>query len=345
MIDVRRQAITGRCVWTGSEMERTDSWSINWPKEALAEVDHALASVKGRGLNLYEFGSDDFLLPWLASQVPAILEEVEEGRGFVLLRGLSERNYTKADFELICWGIGSHLGSAVSQNWRGELLSHVMDKGAQHGDTNVRGYETKAKLFYHNDNGDVVVLFCLQEAKSGGASKLVSSATIYNEILRLHPEYLDELCQGYFYHMRGEQPHGHRGVTEHRVPVFSYHAGKLSSRYTRNSILHGATALGQPLTERQKLPLDLIDQLAEDFCMTMKFQRGDVQIVSNHSVLHSRDEFVDFDELDSKRDLLRLWLNVQNARPLTYEFATRYGPGSARQGVPPRVAVPLGVHR
>jgi len=342
MIEVRRQAIMGRCVWKGSEMERTDTWIVNWPKEALTEVDHALASIKARGLNLYEFGSQDFSLPWLASQVPAIREEVEEGRGFVLLRGLSERNFTKADSELVCWGIGSHLGSSVSQNSHGELLSHVMDKGAQHGDANVRGYETKAKLFYHNDNGDAVVLFCLQEAKTGGASKLVSTATIYNEILRRHPEYIGELCKGYYYHMRGEQPLGHREVTEHRVPVFSYHAGKLSSRYTRNSILHGATALGQPLTERQKLPLDLIDQLAEEFCMTMMFQCGDIQIVSNHSVLHSRDEFIDFDEPERKRDLLRLWLNIPNSRPLTYEFATRYGPGSARLGIPPIATGPLG---
>ena len=342
MIEVRRQAITGRCVWTGSEMGQTESWIVNWPKEALIEVDHALASVKARGLRLFSFGREEFPLPWLAFQVPEILEELEEGRGFLLLRGLSECNYSKADSELVCWGIGSHLGSAVSQNSRGELLSHVIDKGAQHGDTNVRGYETKAKLFYHNDNGDVVVLFCLQESKSGGASKLVSTATVYNEIFRQHPEYIDELCQGYFYHMRGEQPIGQREVSEHRVPVFSYHAGKLSSRYTRNSILHGANALGQSLTERQRLPLDLIDRLAEEFCLTMKFQRGDIQIVSNYSVLHSRDEFIDFDELDRKRDLLRLWLNIPNARPLTYEFATRYGPGSARRGVPPSVPRPLG---
>jgi len=342
MMEVRRQPITGRCVWTGAQMERTDSWILRWTNEALAEVDQALASVKAKGLRICEFGRDDFPLPWLASQVPAILEEVEDGRGFVLLRGLSGREYSKADSELVSWGIGTHLGSAISQNARGELLSHVTDKGARHGDATVRGYETKAKLFYHNDNGDAVVLFCLHEAKSGGASKLVSTAAIYNEILRRHAEYIDELCQGYFYHMRGEHPLGHPEVTGHRVPVFSYHAGKLSSRYTRNSILHGAKALGQPLTERQTMPLDLIDRLAEELCMTMSFRRGDIQIVSNHSVLHSRDEFVDFDEPERKRDLLRLWINIPNARPLTYEFATRYGPGSARMGVPPRPAAPAG---
>ena len=336
MLEVRRELIEGRCVWTGREMERTDSWILRMPQAAIGEIDAALASVKACGFKLYEFGREQFPLPWFAGKVAAIHEELEEGRGFLLLRGFPVENYSTADAEMIFWGLGTHLGNAVSQNWRGELLSHVIDKGLEHGAREVRGYETRAKLFFHNDNGDAVGLFCLHEAKSGGASKLLSTAAVYNEILRRHPEYIDELCEGYYYHMRGEQPQGHREVTEHRVPIFSYHAGKLSSRYTRSSILHGAEFLGQPLTARQKAPLDLIDQLAEEFCLTMEFKRGDIQLVSNHSVLHSRDEFVDFDEPQQKRDLLRLWVNLPNGRPLTYEFATRYGPGSARKGVPPK---------
>ena len=67
----------------------------------------------------------------------------------------------------------------------------------------------------------------------------------------------------------------------------------------------------------------------------MEFQRGDIQLVSNHAILHARTDFEDYAEADKKRDLLRIWLNIPDARPLTHEFATRYGPGSARLGVPP----------
>jgi hypothetical protein len=336
MREVRRQLIEGRCVWTGQEMESSDSWILHWPGAGVDEVDRALESVRSKGLRLGEFGRQDFAVPWFASKIESICTELEDGRGFVMLRGFPAGKYSVPDAELIFWGLGSHLGPAVSQNWRGELLSHVMDKGLEHGTREVRGYETRAKLFFHNDNGDAVGLFCLHEAKEGGASKLVSTAAIYNEILRRHPEYIDELCRGYYYHMRGEQPHGHPEVTEHRVPLFSYHAGKLSSRYTRNSILHGAEFLGKPLTGREKAPLDLVDALAGELCMTMHFKQGDMQLVSNHSVLHSRNEFTDFPEPERKRDLLRLWVNLPNGRPLTYEFATRYGPGSARRGVPPK---------
>lgn len=336
MLEVRRELIEGRCVWNGRDMAATDEWIVRIPEPAILEIDRALTSVKAKALKLFEFGREHFPVPWFAGRVASIHEELEEGRGFLMLRGVPFENYSTADAELIAWGLGTHIGNAVSQNWRGELLSHVIDKGLAHGSREVRGYETRAKLFFHNDNGDAVGLFCLHEAKSGGASKLVSTAAVYNEMLRRHPEYIDELCQGYYYHMRGEEPPGHREVTEHRVPIFSYHAGKLSSRYTRNSILHGAEFLGQPLTARQKAPLDLIDALAEELCLTMQFRQGDIQLVSNHAILHSRNEFVDFDEPEKRRDLLRLWMNIPNGRPLTYEFATRYGPGSARMGVPPK---------
>ncbi|MDB5921790.1 MAG: Taurine catabolism dioxygenase TauD, TfdA family [Betaproteobacteria bacterium] len=335
MFEVLREPVRGRCVWTGEDMAATESWIYVLPKAAVDEIDVALRGVKQRGLSLFDVCRDDFPIPTLAAAVPTIQNELEQGRGFILLRGIPSVRYSVADCEMVFWGIGTHLGDAVSQNARGELLSHVIDQGLAFGAEKVRGYQTRSKLFFHNDNGDTVGLFCLQAAKSGGTSKLVSSAAIYNDILESHPEYIDELCRGYYYHMRGEQRRGLPEVTEHRVPVFSYHAGKLSSRYTRNSILLGEEHLGHPLSVRERAPLDLIDRLAEELCLDMELQPGDIQLCSNHAVLHARTDFVDYEEAARKRDLLRLWVNLPNGRPLTYEFATRYGPGSARRGVPP----------
>ena len=337
MHEVLREPLRGRGVWTGVEMAASDSWILRMPAALLEEIDIALRGVKARGLSMFDVRREDFPLPTLDAAIPAIQDEIENGRGFVLIRGLPHGKYSVADSELVLWGIGTHLGAAVSQNARGDLLTHVIDKGLEFGARTVRGYETRSRLFFHNDNGDAVALYCLQTAKSGGTSKIVSTAAIYNAILETRPEYIDELCRGYHYHMRGENRQGLPEVTEHRVPVFSYHAGKLSSRYTRNSILLGEAFLGHPLTERERAPLDLVDKLAEELCLDMAFEPGDIQLCSNHSILHARTDFIDHDEPQRKRDLVRLWLNLPNARPLVYEFATRYGPGSARQGVP-RVA-------
>jgi hypothetical protein len=334
-IEIRRQPIDEPSVWNGKEMEQRDDWILHLDAAALRDIEHGLRDVQARHLATFDIGKDDFPLPSMAGLFTRIQNEVENGRGFVLVRGLPVHEYTKDEAEKIFWALGTHLGSAVSQNARGELISHVTNRGYAFGAKDVRGYETPGELFFHNDHGDMVGLLCLRDAKSGGISKLVSSTAMYNAILERHPEYIDELCRGYVYHMRGEHQPGQPEVTEHRVPVFSYHAGRMSSRIAKNAVIHGAAHIGQPLTARQREPLDFMDTLANELCMTMKFQPGDMQFVSNYSVLHARTAFEDHDEPERRRHLLRLWLNLPVARPLTYEFATRYGPGSARQGVPP----------
>jgi len=69
--------------------------------------------------------------------------------------------------------------------------------------------------------------------------------------------------------------------------------------------------------------------------MTMALERGDMQFVHNHTLLHDRTAFEDHPEASRRRHLLRLWLAPETARPLPPVFAQRYGsvvPG-ARGGV------------
>ena len=66
----------------------------------------------------------------------------------------------------------------------------------------------------------------------------------------------------------------------------------------------------------------------------MMMEPGDMQFCFNHTILHSRTEFEEWDEPDRRRHLLRLWLNIPNGRKLAPEFADRYGAGTG-MGVPP----------
>jgi alpha-ketoglutarate-dependent taurine dioxygenase len=47
------------------------------------------------------------------------------------------------------------------------------------------------------------------------------------------------------------------------------------------------------ITEQQAEALDALHFLAEKFCVTLDFQKGDVQYVNNLSIFHARDGFVD----------------------------------------------------
>ena len=44
----------------------------------------------------------------------------------------------------------------------------------------------------------------------------------------------------------------------------------------------------------------------------MDFQPGDVQLLNNAKILHSREAYEDHDDLDERRHLLRLWLSAHD---------------------------------
>ena len=114
--------------------------------------------------------------------------EVLEGRGFALVRGLPVERWGRRLAALAFLGLGLHWGRLRLQNREGHLLGHVKDLGLTSQDPNVRIYQTRERQNYHTDSCDVVALLCLQPAKAGGLSSLVSSVTIFNEILNRRPD-------------------------------------------------------------------------------------------------------------------------------------------------------------
>ncbi len=100
-----------------------------------------------------------------------------------MIRGLPVERWSRRE-AAIAFSIGTHLGNARSQNAAGHVLGHVKDLGLSSNDPNIRIYQTRERQTYHTDSCDVVGLLCLQPAKAGGLSSLVSSVTIFNEMLK-----------------------------------------------------------------------------------------------------------------------------------------------------------------
>jgi hypothetical protein len=63
-----------------------------------------------------------------------------------------------------------------------------------------------------------------------------------------------------------------------------------------------------PLTEQQEKALDAIDKAAEDNCLRMVLEVGDLQFVHNPSLLHDRLAFTDTEA--KTRHLLRIWTST-----------------------------------
>lgn len=341
--------------WYGPHMAARSDWIEPLSAAELDELAAASEPWMDAGADLATLAKEKFPLPALTRRLAATLDELLAGRGFTLWRGLPVAQWGRRRSAIAFYGLGTHLGNPLSQNAQGHVLGHVRDMGLSSADPNVRIYQTHERQTFHTDSADLVGLLCLQSARSGGLSALVSSTTLYNEMRARRPDLAASLFEPVATDRRGEVPEGARPYFE--IPVFNWHVhdvpspasgggpgwgrttGNLSVIYQRQYIDSAQRFPGAPrLTAQQVEALDLLDALTNDPALhfTMALQPGDMQFVHNHTLLHDRTAFVDWPEPERRRHLLRLWLAPLQARALPAAFAQRYGaltPGR-RGGVP-----------
>jgi len=315
--------VEDRSVWYATD--DTD-WIEQISADQIEEVEAAVKELEESGVEIEKIIAEDVPLPKLGTRLQVSLDEVLNGRGFVLIRRLPVERWTRRQAAIAFLIIGAQLGNLRMQNAEGHLLGHVRDLGRSSDDPNTRIYQTRERQTFHTDSCDVVGLLCLQAAKSGGLSSLVSSTTIFNEMRRRRPDLLSVLMEPIETDRRGEVPEG--GKPYFNIPVFNYHDGLISTIYQRQYIESARRFPGvAPLTPIQIEALNLFDELANDpkLNLMMELQPGDIQFVHNHTILHDRTAFEDYEEPERKRHLLRLWLAPPSARPLPEVYAERFG--------------------
>ena len=316
--------VRDRSAWYGSEIVKQTDWITHLSEVEIAEVQLVISELEN--IDLSRLTSDSVPLPTLAARLHDLLDEVINGRGFVLIKGLPIQCWTRRQAAIAFLAIGVHLGKLCMQNAAGHLLGHVKDLGRSSDDPNTRIYQTRQRQTHHTDSSDVVGLLCLQVAKSGGLSSLVSSTTIFNEMRQRRPDLLQLLLEPIETDRRGEVPAGSKPYFN--IPVFNYHEGLVSAIYQRQYI-ESARRFSEvgPLTSAQVEALDLLDELANDpkLNLMMELEPGDIQLVHNHTIFHDRTAFEDYPEPERKRHLLRLWVAPPTARPLPEVFAERFG--------------------
>ena len=182
--------ITGPSAWIGPDLARRNDWIWHLSEAHIAEIDAAIRHFKSTGVAMQDISVETFPLTTLKPALGAILGELLDGRGFVMIRGFPVERYDIASAAMAYLGLGRYFGTLRSSNGRGHLLGHVKDVGADISNGNTRFYQTSRRLDYHTDSADIVGLLCLQTAKSGGESFIASSMTLYNEILKRRPDLL-----------------------------------------------------------------------------------------------------------------------------------------------------------
>jgi len=321
------KAVDHPSAWRGECFESIDDVSFMLEARHLTALDKALKAVREAGLTLNTVEKENFDLSDIAEDVEHIKNEILHGRGIVVLRGFPVEDYPLEDVEIMYWGFGCHLGNGESQSSMGDRLGHVRDVGGK--DRNERAYRNSVEIMLHTDLTDIVGMLSINKSARGGLSTYTSAVALHNEILKTRPEYLEPLYKGFRYHRFGEHTPGEPPVTAHCVPVLSHQDDVVSARYVPEYVYMAAEELGEPIPPFNRAALEYFNELAlrPELRFDVMLSPGDLSLINNYTVLHSRDEFFDGDEPDEKRLLLRLWLSTEYRRPLVenIEIFSRHG--------------------
>jgi hypothetical protein len=323
------------CEWRGPELMDREDWIYRFTGAELAEIEAAFAHARASGKTFDTVTAEDFPLPTVAARLRDVARSLEDRYGLYVLRGIPTEGRAVDDLRFIFWCIGKHLGTAVCQTYNGDYLGDVRDFGKSDG----RLYNTNQAGGFHVDNCDVVGLFVVRPARTGGLSQITSTVAIHNEMARTRPDLLEVLYQPFYWKNTVPPPYNAGKPAFFQQPVFTRVGGKLSCFWLVVKIRAAQGLDGVPaLTPLQEEALAMVEALAEDerFVLSMMFEPGDMQFVNNHVCVHGRTAFEDFLEEGRKRHLFRLWLAMPNSRPLDPAMAPTYGEvaaGAVRGGI------------
>ena len=312
---MRTEPMTGPSVWRADELENSDDWIYRFTEADLDELERGVEAVAGR--DVHDLIPDAFPLPGLEARIKEFIDELDTGRGFVVLRGLPVgRRFDRVAAAAVFWAICTRIGRLVPTVKDGALLNHVYDRGPGQ-DPNARAYTTNIGGHIHSDGVEVVGLMCLQPAISGGESIVASSMTVFNTLLEEHPEWLPIVFERFACDWKMEEPPGSPGW--YPQSLYCYVDGWLSATLKTGFLRSAQRFAGvEPLTGAELACLEYLESIPKRPGMTlhMALEAGDIQLVNNYVTLHSRTAYQDDPARpDKRRHMLRYWMSRSDLSP------------------------------
>jgi len=305
--------------WLGPQL-RDEDFVVGLPAECLAELDGVVAEQRKAPVPTLILVPEHFELSACRRWMAGIKERLDHGLGFVILDRMPVDRWSKRELTDIYWLLGSLLEPPVAQDWPGTMIYDVRHDGQPYtGET--RTALTPEGLDMHNDSSmgeappNYISLLCLNTAKSGGKSSLSSAYAAQNHFITEHPELLDRLYRPFYRHHQEYQAAD--AGKNNWYPIFGTEPdGGLRIRFNARVIRRGYAKTGRVLDNEGVQAVDIMDAFLGDPAHRHDFfmEPGQMQILNNRFIVHGRTPYVDFDEPEKRRHLLRLWLRAGDRR-------------------------------
>ncbi|KAG2192184.1 hypothetical protein INT47_001595 [Mucor saturninus] len=304
----------GPKVWKGSDYEGKETeWIYQLTEKELLEIDEATECFDATGKPLGEISKETFPLPTFGTKIKKLIEDdVLDGRGFIVVRGINPDKYTVHQNMIAYTGICAHVGKRGKQGQH--VISHIRDivtnnKNPVDFPIQNASYTNDIQV-YHTDAGDIVSLYAINAGETGGKSRIASNWTVYNELAKNRPDLIHVLSKDW--------PHQINDSKDCHVlhrPLLYYLDEKIIFQYARFFFTgfgdHPRREDIPPISEAQAEALDALHFTAEKFNLGLQFQKGDMQFINNLSIFHARDSYTDSEK--NVRHLLRHWIHPENA--------------------------------
>lgn len=310
--------IHGPTAWSKTDYAPSpERWTHVFSDAEISEISAAADAFLASGTPLTGISRDKFRLKTFAQFLGPLRNELINGKGFILFKGLPVLAWGKRKTATAYMGLGTYLGYFVSQNSRGHVLGHVKDLGEDATQIDkVRIYRTNARQYFHADDADLVGLLCVARASEGGESDLVSSHSVWNALQREHPDVARLLTLPIWYFDRkGETSEGQKEWI--KTSVFYLETGdnprvysKWDPYYIRSLTRFSDAGLIPPMSEEQNHAALILEQTCQELALHMILDIGDIQFLSNNHILHARTAYKDFAPPAPRRHLMRLWLST-----------------------------------
>ncbi|SIT39094.1 conserved hypothetical protein [Paraburkholderia piptadeniae] len=315
---VRMTPFSGPIAWTRASLAPDDGM-VKISEACRRELDEVVAMLRANPLPTALLRPDDFSLKRCCAMMREASQLLIEGPGFVIVDRLPMELWSKQEATAVYWLLAQMVSRPVAQSWDGKMIYDVRDLGKPPGN-GVRPDITSAEQNFHTDNSynicppDYVALLCLRPAKQGGVSSIVSFYTVYNQMIERYPQLLPRLFRPYIFDRQREHAPGDATLISH--PLFQNEGGRMVCRLSHRHVIAGYEMAQREMDTETLDALQTLEAVMREpqWAREFFFEPGQIQIVDNLRCGHRRTQFVDFDEEERKRHLVRLWLRDARRR-------------------------------
>jgi Taurine catabolism dioxygenase TauD, TfdA family len=311
--------IGGTSVWARCNV-RPEEYRVELSAICLEEIGRAVDEIRAFPLPTILRGPEDFAMPACRERMARVRHILDSGVRFAIIDRLPVAEMDPEEATAIYWLLSSMVSRPVAQKLDGTMVYDVLDTGGQAlPGSGVRPDKTNIEIRFHNDNAynkvppDYVGLLCLRQAQSGGHSRVISFHTVHNALLARYPDQLERLYRPFWFDRQREYRPGDNPIFA--APVFE-NIGELKARFSVHQISGGYALRDEPIDSEGEAAIAAMLEIFEDDALSVDFDLvpGQMQLVHNRAIGHSRTAFVDHPDPDRKRHLVRLWMRDHGRR-------------------------------